>query len=113
MGLRWTAVDSFLHVSGLTEQQLAEYLSVSLRTLARRKEGGTLGESESERLLRLSEIYDATLHLFDGDQVGARKWLLSPVRVLNNARPIDYARTGIGAREVRDLIGRLEHGVFS
>ncbi len=35
-----------------------------------------------------------------------------PVRGLNNARPIDYARTDYGAREVRNLIGRLEHGVF-
>jgi putative toxin-antitoxin system antitoxin component (TIGR02293 family) len=63
-----------------------------------------LGENESERLLRLSEIYAAALDLFDGDQAGAREWLLSPVR-LNNAQAIDYARTDIGAREVRDLIG--------
>ncbi len=58
-GLRWSSVDSFLHESGFTQQELAQYLGVPIRTLARRKEGGGLDENESERLLRLSEIYDA------------------------------------------------------
>jgi putative toxin-antitoxin system antitoxin component (TIGR02293 family) len=112
-GLRWSSVASFLHESGFTQLQLAQYLGIPLRTLARRKEGGGLDENESERLLRLSEIYDAALDLFNGDKADAREWLLSPVRGLNNARPMDYARTDYGAREVRNLIGRLEHGVFS
>jgi putative toxin-antitoxin system antitoxin component (TIGR02293 family) len=112
-GLRWSAVNSFLEESGFTQQQLAEYLGMPLRTFARRKEGGGLDENESERLLRLSEIYDAALDLHDGDKAEAREWLLSPVRGLNNDRPIDYARSDFGAREVRNLIGRLGHGVFS
>jgi putative toxin-antitoxin system antitoxin component (TIGR02293 family) len=112
-GLRWSAVSSFLHDSGFTQTELAEYLGVPPRTLARRKEAGSLDEHESERMLRLAEIYQAALHLFDDDKTDAREWLLSPVRGLNNKRPIDYARTDYGAREVRNLIGRLEHGVFS
>lgn len=112
-GLRWSAVESFLQESGFTQLQLAQYLGIPVRTLARRKEVGGLDENESERLLRLSEIYDAVLDLFSGDKADAREWLLSPVRGLNNSRPIDYARTDFGAREVRNLIGRLEHGVFS
>lgn len=112
-GLRWSAVENFRQESGFTQQQLAQYLGIPARTLARRKEVGELDENESERLLRLSEIYDAALDLFGGDQDEAREWLLSPVRGLNNSRPIDYARTDFGAREVRNLIGRLEHGVFS
>jgi putative toxin-antitoxin system antitoxin component (TIGR02293 family) len=112
-GIRWSSVNSFLHDSGFTQAELAEFLGLPPRTLARRKEAGSLDEHESERMLRLAEIYEAAVHLFDGDKADAREWLLSPVRGLNNNRPIDFARTDYGAREVRNLIGRLEHGVFS
>jgi uncharacterized protein (DUF2384 family) len=32
---------------------------------------------------------------------------------LDQQAPLEFARTEIGARDVEDLIGRLEFGVFS
>ncbi len=32
---------------------------------------------------------------------------------LAGRKPIEFARTEVGAREVEDLIGRLEYGVFT
>jgi putative toxin-antitoxin system antitoxin component (TIGR02293 family) len=112
-GLPWSTVPAFARVTGFSQQDLADFLGVPARTFARRRLSGTLDPSESERLLRLAEIFEAALSLFDGDHDGVRQWLTSPVRGLSNARPIDYARTELGAREVRNLIGRLEDGVFS
>ena len=112
-GLPWSTVPAFARVSGFSQQELAEFIGVPARTFARRRISGTLDPGESERLLRLAELFDAALSLFGGDHDGARQWLTSPVRGLNNARPIDYARTELGARELRNLIGRLEDGVFS
>lgn len=112
-GLPWSTVPAFARISGFSQQELADFLGVPARTFARRRLSGTLDSAESERLLRLAEIFEAALSLFGGDHDGVRQWLTSPVRGLNNARPIDYARTELGAREVRNLIGRLEDGVFS
>lgn len=112
-GLPWSTVPAFARISGFSQQELADFLGIPARTFARRRHSGTLDPAESERLLRLAEIFVAAKGLFAGDQDGARQWLTSPVRGLNNARPIDYARTELGAREVRNLIGRLEDGVFS
>jgi putative toxin-antitoxin system antitoxin component (TIGR02293 family) len=112
-GLPWSTVPAFARVSGFSQQELADFLGVPARTFARRRLSGTLDPAESERLLRLAEIFDAALSLFGGEHDGARQWLTSPVRGLNSSRPIDYARTELGAREVRNLIGRLEDGVFS
>lgn len=112
-GLPWSTIPAFSRVSGFSQQELADFLGAPSRTFARRRNSGMLDPAESERLLRLAEIFDAALTLFGGDHEGARQWLTSPVRGLNNARPIDYARTELGAREVRNLIGRLEDGVFS
>jgi len=93
--------------------ELADYLGVTPRTLARRKKMGSLNQYESERIFRLAEIYGAALHLFDGENTDARECAAFPVRGLNDKSLTDYARSEFGARGVRNLIGRLEHGVFS
>jgi putative toxin-antitoxin system antitoxin component (TIGR02293 family) len=112
-GLSWNAVRKFLDIIGLSQQDLGKYLAIPERTFARRRETGTFDRRESEQLLRLAEISQAALGLFDGDTEATRTWLTSPVRGLGNARPIDFAQSEFGAREVRDLIGRLADGVFS
>jgi putative toxin-antitoxin system antitoxin component (TIGR02293 family) len=43
----------------------------------------------------------------------ARQWLASPQFGLGGAVPLDYAETEIGAREVEDLLGRIEYGVYA
>ncbi len=43
----------------------------------------------------------------------ARRWLTSPQVGLGGAVPLDYAETEVGAREVEDLLGRIEYGVYS
>ena len=42
-----------------------------------------------------------------------RRWLNSPQVGLGGATPLEYAETEVGAREVEDLLGRIEHGVYS
>ena len=111
-GLTWAAVQRFLDSSGFSKQDIAQYLDIPERTLARRRVAGIFGSRESEQLLRLAEIYEAVLDLFDGDAGSTLAWLTSPVRGLGNVRPIDMARSEFGARDVRDTIGRLRDGVF-
>lgn len=68
--------------------------------------------SYNMRLLS-AEVYEAAIDLFDGDRDAAKRWLTLPAKGLGNARPVDYAQSEHGAREVCDLIGRLNYGVFS
>lgn len=112
-GLSWNAVKKFLGATGLSQQQLANYLDIPERTFARRRETGALDRRESEKLLRLAEIWEAALDLFDEDDARTRAWLVAPAFGLGNVAPIDYARTEFGGREVRALIGRIADGVFS
>ena len=112
-GLSWNAVTRFLGATGLSQSQLASYLDIPARTFARRREAGALDRRESEKLLRLAEIWEAALDLFDGDDARTRAWLVAPAFGLGNVAPIDYAQTEFGGREVRALIGRIADGVFS
>ncbi len=112
-GLPYKALESLQQKSGLRLADVAKVTGIPLRTMARRKETGRLNPAESERLLRLSFLFEQAVDLFDGDVDAAREWLEKPSKGLGGQTPLQLAETEIGAREVENLIGRLEHGVFS
>jgi putative toxin-antitoxin system antitoxin component (TIGR02293 family) len=97
----------------LSTEQLASIVRISPRTLTRRREEGYFRADESERVLRISRLFSLALELFEGDADSTRTWLSRPNRALRDRVPLELAKTEIGAREVENLIGRLEHGVFS
>jgi len=99
--------------SGLPGAALAGLVGIPERTLARRKSKGKFTPEESERLLRLGTVFEQAVELFEGDRAAALRWLTAPRQALEGNTPLAYARTELGAREVEDLIGRLEHGVVS
>jgi putative toxin-antitoxin system antitoxin component (TIGR02293 family) len=99
--------------SGLALSRLAVVIGIPERTLARRKVSRRLTPEESERLLRISAIFEDAVDLFEGDVPAAVNWLTTPRKALGDRPPLAYARTEPGAREVENLIGRLEHGIFS
>lgn len=99
--------------SGVSLALLASVIGIPERTLARRRAAGKIEPDESERLLRVATLFEKCVELFEGDVPSAVNWLTSPKRALNDQPPLSYARTELGAREVEDLMGRLEHGVFS
>jgi putative toxin-antitoxin system antitoxin component (TIGR02293 family) len=112
-GFSFRSLQTFAERSSLPVTQIASILAIPERTLARRKSSGKLSWEESERLLRLSAVFEGALELFEGDADGAMRWLTSSQKALGDQTPLAHARTEIGAREVEDLVGRLEHGVFS
>jgi putative toxin-antitoxin system antitoxin component (TIGR02293 family) len=112
-GFPYGALVRFHRESGLPVGTIADLVQLPQRTLMRRKAGGRLRPDESERLLRVSGVFEKAVELFEGDADAARRWLTTPSGELGNQAPLQFARTEIGARDVEDLIGRLEHGVFT
>jgi putative toxin-antitoxin system antitoxin component (TIGR02293 family) len=53
------------------------------------------------------------VELFEDDADGAIHWLTTPRKAFNSQSPLQYSRTELGAREVENLIGRVNHGVFA
>jgi putative toxin-antitoxin system antitoxin component (TIGR02293 family) len=112
-GFAFKALRQLESYSGMPASMIASIIGIPERTLARRKTAGRLTSEESERLLRVSTVFEKAVELFEGDAGAAVKWLTTSQRALGNHPPIAYSRTELGAREVENLIGRLEHGVFS
>jgi putative toxin-antitoxin system antitoxin component (TIGR02293 family) len=96
----------------ISEKALAKTLHIAVSTLARRKKSGRLTFEESERLFRIARLYDRTLEVFKDRQM-TRKWLKEPAWALGDTPPLEFAETELGAQEVDDLLGRIEHGVFT
>ena len=112
-GLAFSAVEALQEQMDLATKDMARLLDIKFRTFLRRKDTGRLQPDESDRVLRTSRLFARAQDLFDGDQKAARGWLMTPQRALGGAIPLDIAKTEVGAREVEQIIGRLEHGVFT
>ena len=96
----------------VSEKALSKILHIAITTLTRRKNAGRFSFEESERLFRVACLYDKAVEVFEDPQM-ARKWLKEPSWALGDAIPLQYADTELGAQEVEDLLGRIEHGVFT
>lgn len=112
-GVGFSAVERFQRQTALSLRQIATLISVPARTLLRRRETGRLRPDEADRLLKASWLFTQALALFEDDAEAARAWFSKPQPALGGATPLEVARTEVGAREVENLIGRLEHGIPS
>lgn len=112
-GLAYQAFERLQRNTALPARVLAELAEIPPRTLARRREEGRLQPDESDRLLRVARVFGRALQLFEGEPAAARGWLSAPQPALGDMIPLELARTDVGAREVEQLVGRLEHGIPS
>lgn len=112
-GLPFSTFERLAKILDTSLSKLAEITRISMRTLNRRKKSGLLSHEESERVMRLSRITYAAFGLFEGDREAAITWMGKKNRALGGHTPLVMSSTEIGGEEVLNLIGRLEHGVFS
>lgn len=110
-GLTFAAFERFQRNTELPYHLLAQIVAIPERTLARRREAGRLEPDESDRLVRASRVVARAIELFEGNADAARHWLTSPLQALGGRTPLDFAKTDVGAIEVENLVGRLEHGL--
>jgi putative toxin-antitoxin system antitoxin component (TIGR02293 family) len=96
----------------VSADMLASAVNIASRTLTRRKKKGRFEPDESERVLRIASLFDRALRVLHRHR-RVQQWFKSPQKGLGGKAPLEYADTEPGAREVEDLLGRLEHGVFS
>lgn len=98
----------------LTEQEMAACLGISTKTLQRlaKQPKGSLSQVQGDRLYRLARIVALAVQVFE-DTARAHSWLRASQRGLGYRIPLELMRTEVGAREVENLLGRIEYGVLS
>lgn len=111
-GLPFSEVQALRKQLDLPLDDLASKLSISRATLHRRKNAGRLSPDESDKVMRFSRLLEHAASVFGNVERG-RAWLKFPQYGLGGAVPLDYAKTEIGAREVDNLLGRIDYDVYS
>ncbi|MFA4944630.1 MAG: antitoxin Xre/MbcA/ParS toxin-binding domain-containing protein [Lentisphaeria bacterium] len=113
-GLPVTAFTGVQARLGVNQTAFTRLTGISPRTLMRRRttHSGRLTPAESAPVMRYALLYKRAVEVF-GTAEQAEAWLKKPRPALGGCTPLDYASTEFGAREVEELLGRLEQGVFS
>ena len=113
-GLRVEVVKRVVKETGISLEGLSSLLGIVEKTLRRwlAEPGKRLEPAVGDRLYRVAAAY---LHAVDvlGSADEARSWLNLPQTGLGGDIPFKALRTEIGAREVENLLGRIEHGVMT
>lgn len=87
VGLSFELLDQVASLLQMQRADISNALCMSPAMLARRVRTGRLNTAESDRLVALIAVYEASLSLFENDAVAAKKWMNSRVRGLGSRRP--------------------------
>lgn len=112
-GLSSLTIDRVKDVLDIPDLQLSAALGISAKTMSRLRQGKRrLPLQVGDRLYRLARIFALAQDVLE-DPARAREWLRTPQIGLNNRIPLDVMMTEAGAREVEDILTRIEYGVLA
>jgi putative toxin-antitoxin system antitoxin component (TIGR02293 family) len=111
-GFPFASLESVMTQFGLKREEVSWALDLPSRTLARRKQDRRLSPGESDRLYRVVRIAVQASEVLGGREQ-AERWLHTPNRALSGQMPLELLDTDLGSRQVEEILGRIEHGVFS
>jgi putative toxin-antitoxin system antitoxin component (TIGR02293 family) len=111
-GILKNAVNNMAHKFGITQEKICQLLHMSARNFQRIKEDAPLDIYTSEQTIEMAKIYAKASEIFADDEA-TKQWFKTPNYALGNQTPIDLLDTSFGVKMVNDVLGRIEHGVYS
>jgi len=112
-GINANVISNFRQYFNLTRGNTAEFLNVSEPTIYRWTKGNKkLERNFSVKLFEISELFLVGAEIF-GSKENFFKWLNLPNTALGGMEPRELIEIPEGVSKVRDVLGRIEHGVYS
>lgn len=99
-------------IAMVPEKELAQISGLSQRTISRMSDDQLLPQQSAEVIISIMRTYQRAVEVFESEDT-AHKWLKTSLPVLGNQTPLQAVSNRFGAELVLDLLGRIEHGVYS
>lgn len=111
-GISKKALEIIKQRAKLDYDTLARGLDTARATLINTKGKSKFNSSLSEKIVGLADIYAYGYQVFEIEE-NFNEWMFKPNKALGGMMPFDVMSNQFGRQEVRNLIGRIEYGVYS
>ena len=112
-GVSADVIQNFRIHFNLSRDLMANMLNISTPTLYRwTRSNKNLERNFSIKLFEITDLFLYGSEVFGNDS-NFFKWLKLPNTALGGMEPIDLIEMPGGVSKVKDIIGRIEHGVYS
>lgn len=112
-GINANVLKNFRIYFELPREIIADMLNISVPTLYRwTKHNKNLERNYSIKLFEIADLFLYGIEVFESKE-DFFKWLNLPNTALGGLEPLELIEMPDGVSKVRDIIGRIEHGVYS
>ncbi|HEY0678681.1 MAG TPA: antitoxin Xre/MbcA/ParS toxin-binding domain-containing protein [Chitinophagaceae bacterium] len=111
-GISKKALENLKEKASLDYDQLSQVLNVARATLINKKGNDKFSKDVSDKILGLASIYSYGYEVFE-DRDRFNSWVFRPNQALGGQAPFDLLHNTFGREEVKNLIGRIDYGVYS
>lgn len=111
-GIPKLSIESLAGVMDVPMKDMATLLSLSYKTLARKKSTDVFNNLVSSLSIEIANTIAKGLAVFE-DPAKLNRWLHKENKALNLQKPFDLLNTPTGIKLVSQILGRIEDGVYS
>jgi len=105
-------LESLKSKTNLDYDKLSILLSTTRATLINKKGTEHFSAALSERIVSIADLYSYGFEVFE-DETKFKEWVFRPNQALGGKQPFELLDNQFGREEVKNVIGRIDYGVYS
>jgi len=111
-GVSKKKLESLKIKTNLDYDKLSTILSTTRATLINKKGAEHFSAALSERIVSIADLYSYGFEVFE-DETKFNEWVFRPNQALGGKQPYELLDNQFGREEVKNVIGRIDYGVYS
>jgi putative toxin-antitoxin system antitoxin component (TIGR02293 family) len=105
-------LESLKSKTNLDYDKLSTILLTNRATLINKKGAEHFSVALSERIVSIADLYSYGFSVFE-DEAKFNEWVFRPNKALGGKQPFELLDNYFGREEIKNVIGRIDYGVYS